>query len=164
MQRQINEDELAVFYHEIGAAVWLIQYLEDVLVTFMSVKKFKRQPTTAAEALSRLEKERKGTLGSICKKAKAEGIITPSLEGRFDALLDERNWLIHNSRKESSTTLYNDELREKMFQRIRSIQEESDQLKKLLFEDYCAFLQAQGVDLCLGFKIGEENIRKLKGL
>ena len=163
MQRQINEEELKVFYNLIGEAVWLIQYLEDVMVTFVVAKMHKRQPATAAEAFSRLEKERKGTLGTIYKKAKSEGAIPPAYETRFDKLLEERNWLIHRSKGESSSDLYNDAFRMRMIQRISRIQEESVQLRQVLFNEFRSFLLAEGCDTDLAFRMGDERIRKLKG-
>ena len=38
MQRQMNADELEDFYHRVGAAIWHVQYLEDVLVSFLAMK------------------------------------------------------------------------------------------------------------------------------
>src|ERR1035441_630098 len=38
MRRQINADELGDFYRLIGKAIWHVQHLEDVMVTFLAVK------------------------------------------------------------------------------------------------------------------------------
>lgn len=163
MQRQINEEELKIFYCEIGAAVWHIQYIEDVLVTFVVAKRHKRNPTTEHIAYERLERERKGTLGSIYGRAKDEGIIPKNMEARFEKFLNERNWLMHKSRTESSTHLYNDILRNKMLNRIKTICNESMKLKRLLFEEFQSFLISEGIDLDKAYKLVDENLRKLKG-
>lgn len=163
MQRQINEEELKEFYHDIGAAVWHIQYLEDVLVTFVVSKRHKRKPTTEDIAYERLERERKGTLGSIYGRAKDEGIIPENMKVRFATFLNERNWLIHKSRTESSTHLYNDILRNKMLDRIKSICDESIELKKILFEEFQSFLICEGCNIEKAYKLADAKIRNLKG-
>lgn len=163
MQRQINEEELKILYCEIGVAVWHIQYVEDVLVTFVVAKKHKRSPTTKHIAYERLERERKGTLGSIYSRAKDEGIIPKNIEARFENFLSERNWLIHKSRTESSTHLYDDILRNKMINRIKTICDESIKLKKLLFEEFQSFLISESIDIDKAYKLADENLRKLKG-
>src|SRR4051794_37833119 len=38
MQRQMNADEPEDFYKRVGAAIWHVQYLEDVLVSFLAIK------------------------------------------------------------------------------------------------------------------------------
>ena len=164
MQRQINQEELTVFYHEIGAAVWLIQYLEDILVKYLVAKRLKGQPITESDASLLLEKERKRTLGAKYKSAKIEGIIPTNLEGRFDKLLEERNWLIHESWYESGSNLYNDTMRERMIYRISQIQEETVQLQQLMFNEFISFFKTAGCDVDLAFRMGKEKIRKLKGI
>ena len=163
MQRQINEDELAIFYHAIGAAVWHIQYLEDALVTYVVLKRHKRKPTTESDAYDRLEQERKGPLGAIYGRAKEEGIVPKEMEKRFSTFLNERNWLIHRSKTESSADLYNDDLRTKMINRIIAVQDESVNLKQFIFESMQAFVHAQGVDMASVYMVANETIRKLKG-
>lgn len=162
MQRQINEEELDSFYRAIGAAVWHIQYFEDALVSFVVMKRHKRNPTPEREAYDRLERERGGTLGSIYGRAKDEGIIPKEMEARFERFLAERNWLIHRSKAKSSSDLYNDDLRTRMINRIISIQDESLKLKQFIFESMEAFVRAHGVDIASVHSIANETIRKLK--
>ena len=134
-----------------------------MLVTFVVAKRHKRNPTTEHIAYERLERERKGTLGSIYGRAKDEGIIPENMKVRFETFLNERNWLIHKSRTESSTHLYNDILRNKMLNRIKTICNESMKLKRLLFEEFQSFLISEGIDLDKAYKLADENLRKLKG-
>ena len=162
MQRQINEEELDSFYRAIGAAVWHIQYFEDALVSFVVMKRHKRNPTPEREAYDRLERERKGTLGSIYGRAKDEGIIPKDMEVRFENFLYERNWLIHRSKAESSSDLYNDDLRMRMINRIISIQDESLKLKQFIFESMEAFVCVHGVDMASVYRVANEAIRKLR--
>lgn len=162
MQRQINEEELDSFYRAIGAAIWHIQYFEDALVSFVVLKRHKRNPTAERKAYDRLERERRGTLGSIYGRAKDEGIIPKEMEARFETFLNERNWLIHRSKAESSSDLYNDNLRTRMINRIIFIQEESLKLKQFIFEKMEAFVRAHGVEMASVYSGANETIRKLR--
>jgi hypothetical protein len=163
MQRQINQDELDAFYHATGAAVWMIQYLEDVLVTLVAMKRHERDPTGPREAYDRLERERKGTLGSIYGRAKDEAIIPKEMEARFETFLEERNWLIHRSKKESSADLYNDDLRVRMIHRIIAVGEEAQDLRNMIYERMEAFVCVRGVDVASVYEVADETIRRLWG-
>jgi hypothetical protein len=147
LQRQINAEELNEFYNAIGGAVWHIQYLEQALVSFVLMKRHKRKPTTIDQAYERLEKERKGTLGSLYGRAKDEGIIPEELKPRFDNFIDERNWLIHDSRTHNSDDLYNDQLRFEIISRIDAIIEESMRLTGFIFELMDIFIKSEDIDV-----------------
>ena len=51
-----------------------------------------------------------------------------------------------------------------MINRIIAIRNESVNLKNLLFEEFQSFLISEGVDLDKGYKLADENLRKLKGV
>ncbi|MDH5632141.1 MAG: hypothetical protein OEZ10_04020 [Gammaproteobacteria bacterium] len=164
MQRQINSVELNEFYNAIGGAVWHLQYLEHALVNFVVMKRHKRNPSDIDAAYERLEKERKGTLGSLYGRAKDEGIIPKELEQRFDKLIDERNWLIHHSRTKNSEDLYNDELRINVISRIDSIIVESMELTNNLLKLLYQFMQSEGVDIAEAERNAEKKLSELKGV
>ncbi|MBL1275152.1 MAG: hypothetical protein COB30_003615 [Ectothiorhodospiraceae bacterium] len=163
MQRPINQDELSVFYNAVGEAVWQIQYLEHALVNFVVIKRHKRKPTTEKKAYERLEKERKGTLGSIYGRAKDEGIIPKALESRFDNFIEERNWLIHDSRTSNSEDLYNVTKTEIIINRIHSIIEESIELTRVVLQLLKEFMTSEGFDLEEAYKRADGYIRGLEG-
>jgi len=163
VQRPINHDELTVFYNAVGEAVWQIQYLENTLVTFVVIKRHKRKPTTEEKSYERLEKERKGTLGSIYGRAKDEGIISKSLKPRFDKFIGERNWLIHDSRTLNSEDLYNDTKTEIIINRIHSITEESMELTRTVGQLIKQFMISEGFSLEEINKRADSYIKGLEG-
>jgi hypothetical protein len=65
----MNADELEDFYHRVGAAIWHVQYLEDVLVSFLAMKiispKRSAGQATAAEMDALLAQRRRLTLGPL---------------------------------------------------------------------------------------------------
>jgi hypothetical protein len=168
MQRQMNADELDYFYSRVGAALWHVQYLEDVLVTFLVMKTLnpKRvgaQIITDAVVDALRTQKRKLTLGPLIQACIAQGVIAPAQQARYDAFRTDRHWLVHRSLVESGDDLYNDSQREAVFRRILSVQEEAILLKKLAAADLESWLGAQGVDVRAAAKQGEEAFQKIKG-
>jgi len=163
MRRKINQDDLEKFYKLIGRAVWHIQYFEDVLVHYITMKLRIEKPISIQDAYALLEKEQKNTMGKLLNSAKKGGLIPGEHKERFFNLLKERNWLIHNCRKLNNTDLYHNLKREQLFQRIDRIYEESEDLKKVLFQALKDWLVSQGIDMNKVNEMAIENIRQLSG-
>jgi hypothetical protein len=59
--------------------------------------------------------------------------------------------------------LYLDSTRDAVFTRVTAIQEEAISLKKLVVDDFNAWMATHGLDLDAAQKQAEEAVRKLKG-
>lgn len=80
MRRQVTADELEIFYQKIGAAIWHIQYLEEILVTFLVLKTLsEKQPATEQEAIELKKKHHQDSLGTLINSCTKQEIITPGL-------------------------------------------------------------------------------------
>jgi len=168
MQRRMNADELDHFYRRIGAAIWHVQYLEDVLVSFLAMKiltpeRSSVQNITGAEIQELLAQKRKLTLGPLIQACQSQGIIAATVANRFETFKNDRHWLVHRSVVESGDDLFNEAKREIVFQRIFSVQEEAIALKQLIAIDLEAWLRTQGVDVKQAAEQGEAS-RKLSGM
>jgi hypothetical protein len=162
MKRHINAHELDIFYNHIGAAVWHIQYLEDALIHYLVIKNLRLNPAIAEEEVcERLAKMRKCVLGKVYKQARDLGIIPRDLEPRFEKFVDERNWLIHRSRHECSTHLYDDVRRIEMFNRISMIQDEAISIRKIIYSELSKFMSSEGFDPEQAVQMAHEELRKL---
>ena len=77
MSRQITSDELAELYQLIGAAIWNIQYLEDVLHTLLALTIEVRMPgrLEEEEAYKQLAKHRRANLGSSLRVAERNAAL-----------------------------------------------------------------------------------------
>jgi hypothetical protein len=163
----MNVNELEDFYKRVGAAIWHVQYLEDVLVSFLAMKisgpKRSAERLTAAEMDALLAQRRRLTLGPLIQACIGQKIITPALEPRFETFKTDRHWLVHRSLVESGDHLYNEIMREAVFRRIFSVQEEAIALKKLITFDMEAWLAGQGLDVKRAAEQGEAAYRKLAG-
>jgi hypothetical protein len=165
----MNADALDEFYRRIGAAIWHVQYLEDLLVSFLATKilspKRSSGHTIRAEEMEELlALKRRLTLGQLIQGCIGQGIITPSLQPRFEKFKTDRHWLVHRSVFESGDDLFNESKREAVLRRIYSVQEEAIALKKVIALDMQASLAALGVDIERATEQGEAAYRKLAGL
>ena len=102
----MNADELADFYRRIGAALWHLQYLEDILVSFLVMKiiherRCAGQTVTASEAQTLLADKRRITLGPLIEACSSRKIIRLEHQARFETFKIERHWLVHRSLVES---------------------------------------------------------------
>lgn len=121
------------------------------------------KPISAQEAYALLEKEGVNTMGRLLKSASKSELIPKKYKSRFSKLLKERNWLIHNCKKENSSDLYNNLKREQLFSRIDEIYEESKELKMVLFQSLTKWLESQGVDMNKVNELAIKNLNNLKG-
>ena len=163
----MNANELEDFYQRVGAAIWHVQYLEDVLVSFLAMKTISPRRSsgqaTAAEMDALLAQKRRLTLGPLISACIGQNIITRALETRFGTFKTDRHWLVHRSLVESGDDLFNEAMRETVLRRILSVQEEAIVLKKLIAVEMEAWLVGQGLDVKRAAEHGEAAYRKLAG-
>jgi hypothetical protein len=164
----MNADELADFYGRIGAALWYVQYLEDVLVSFLAMKLIHERrgagrTVSTIDAQALISDKRRITLGPLIGSCMSEKIIPPEHQPRFEAFRVERHWLVHRSLIESGDHLYTDATRNAVFSRIAEIQEEARVLKKIVVEDFESWASAHGVNLSAAENQAGAALRKLKG-
>ena len=130
MRRQINAVELHDFYHEVGATIWHIQYLEDALVSFLVLKicnerRHAGQTVTMPDAEMLLAEKRKLTLGPLIDGCIKYKIIRSAEQARYAAFKLERHWLVHRSLMENGDDFYDDATRQAVFMRIAAMREEA---------------------------------------
>jgi len=111
MRRQMTAGELEDFYRRIGAAIWRLQYLEDILVNFLTLKLVHERrcaggTVAMAEAQAQLAEKRKLTLGPLIESCVSKKIISRERVQRFEAFKAERHWLVHRSMIENGDDLY----------------------------------------------------------
>ena len=142
----LDPQSLSEFYTAVGAAVCHLQFLEDVLVTYITARLKLSGPGTGDAALDVLEAQRRQTLGALMRDAKAGGLLVGKVDEAF-AVLNERNWLIHRSMHEVSDTLYNDAERGAAIARVRKLSDGSIALKNALYAEFRNWLTTQGIDV-----------------
>lgn len=168
VQREVTAAELADLYHCIGAAIWHVQYLEDVLVSFVTIRIVHERrcageivDTAAAEKF--LKKNRRLTLGPLLKAARQKSIISPADEAEFESFKEARHWLVHRSMVGNGDDLYFGPTRVAFFRRVQDIQDRAILLGKRVAEDMGAWASAHGVDPAEAERQAAAKISKLRG-
>jgi hypothetical protein len=163
----MNGAELGEFYRRIGAALCHLQYLEDVLVTFLAMKIIHERQCagdtfTTNDAQTLLaEKRRVLTLGPLIDSCISKKIVRQEHKERIKALKRERDWLVHRSIFENGDDLYAAATRNAVFSRVTALQEEAISLKKLAVADLEGWGVSHGVDVDAAQSQAEEEQRKL---
>lgn len=163
MRRQINEEELAVLYMAIGRTVWHLQYFEDVLVSYITMKLKLSRPISPEESYMIFDKERRTPLGPMITTAVTGNLISKKYEERFRKFVDERNWLIHRSWHQNGEALYIDEKRFEFIERVNKLHDESNALKIYLYQEMKRWLISEGVDMNEVNHIANKKIKRLRG-
>jgi hypothetical protein len=169
MRRQMTAGELEDFYRRIGASIWHLQYLEDILVNFLTLKLVHERRCAGGtvampEAQAQLAEKRKLTLGPLIESCGSKKIISRERVQRFEAFKAERHWLVHRSMIENSDDLYLASTRNTVFARIAAIQEEARALGHLLFQDLQAWITKHGVSMDRVNRDADHEMRVLQGL
>ena len=157
----LNPNRLEEFYTAVGAAVWHLQFLEDVLVTYITARLKLAGPGAGDAGPGMLKAQRRRTLGMLMNDAKSGGLLLGRVEGAF-AVLDERNWLIHRSMHEVSDTLYRDAHRQVAIARVRALASNSIALKEGLYAEFRNWLDTQGVDVDAAEVAGLARYREIR--
>lgn len=150
-------------YASIGKAVWHLQFLEDVLVTYVTMRLRIKRPIVFKAALELLANERRKPLGSLLREAQTGGLVEGDVANAFRLLVEERNWLIHRSLHECGDGLYRTTDRQVFLQRLADLTDEAIRLKKQLYVDVRDWCAAQGVDVAQAEALGETQFNRLRG-
>lgn len=118
-------ERLMAITQRVGFCLWQVQELEGVAV-YLYVLLWLATPKMGMEkALPILEKEKARTFGGTIKQLRKAGLLTPTLDKRFEDLLNERNWLVHRSRASSRSAVHYDSHMAALLTRLDRMSEEA---------------------------------------
>lgn len=165
MRRQINSDELAYLFNQIGKSVWHLQHVENALVPYIVIKGIAKELNSLEESVARKHERdlNKLPLGTLIGKAVEMGILQDPLLTRLRTFNNERKWIVHNSIFESGDLLYTDQGRSAVFTRINKFIAEAIFLHKHIGELIVEYSVSRGMDRKTIDAIAQNQIRKLKG-
>ena len=124
----INSEDFADVLRRVGFAVWQLQALEQVAACHL-VLVHKVTISTAREEVHRMfQKREKNTLGQLFGQIRDLSNEAASFLPRFEALVQERNWLVHHSRNKNRSDLFDDHARQRLIDRIEAMAKEAYQL------------------------------------
>jgi hypothetical protein len=165
MQRPPTTDELNAVYQAVGQGVWRLQYLEDALSKYLTLRIDLKVPGRIAPDAARLalQKRTKGTLGASLKAAREGGLLDAALESRLATFTDERNWLVHRSVDTSAESIYQEYGLVVFLERVLAFRDEAISLQKLFTEFIAEFAASHGIDTELAEQLAREHVSRLRG-
>lgn len=139
-----NQDEIT-FYCFIGEAICKIQHVEQALNYSTTLK---MNPDVTMEIADEfLKQQQRLTLGQAIKLSTKENLYSLELQQKLDNFLVQRNWLVHKAIFESRDDLYNNDKKEKLFSKIKSISDKAESIQDEIQYDMINFCSAKGRDM-----------------
>src|SRR2546430_16780024 len=97
----VTPDEFAEVASVVGYTVWQIQVLEQILASYLIMIHKLEFGAARAEVEAMFVKVEKHTLGQLFRNIKDTGGAPAALLPRIERFVDQRNWLVHRSRREN---------------------------------------------------------------
>jgi uncharacterized protein YlaN (UPF0358 family) len=142
-KKSASQDEITLFCF-MGEALCKTQVLEQALSHSITLKM--HSEVSKKEADEKLVKTQMYTLGKAIKLAEKEGLLPPSLQAKLYSFLDQRNWLVHKAMSESRQDSYI-ALTNLLFQKIKAISTEAENLQHAIELDMVNFCTSRGRDM-----------------
>ena len=129
----------------VGFAVWQLQELETLAASYLvvRVKATKGIGKEKGEAL--LATAEKCTFGTLLRDLEKAGVVPTSMSSRLQTALNDRNWLVHRSRRDSRGILDSPETYSALTVRLERMSADALQLLKELGLELEAYVVSQGV-------------------
>src|SRR6266511_1149015 len=125
LELAVKERRLELITQRVGFALWQVQEFEGVAATYFGLVTQARKGMGLTEGTTFLEAAQARTLGATFHHIKRAGLLSADLEARFGKLIVERNWLVHDSRRDSRSAVHNDTSMERLVARLDAIAEVS---------------------------------------
>lgn len=138
-------DRLAAIAERIGIALWQLQELESGAAHYLALKTKATRGMGQAAGDELIAKALGCPFGVTPRDIAGASLFEPSLQTRFDALLAERNWLVHKSLASSRSAVQADAPASALIARINAIAEESLALLRVVGAMVEAFVVGSGV-------------------
>ena len=139
-----SEKEISL-YSLLGESLCAVQILEDALSHSIVIKKIPSDQKKKADEL--LKKQRFYTFGRAIKIAKEESLLPKPLENQLSNLLEERNWLIHESITNDKDNYKSDAFFNNLYERTKAITLKAQNLKISIELDLIEYSEKQGIDM-----------------
>lgn len=141
-----SAEALATLMQRIGFALWQLQELETAVATYVVVR-LKAHRGMGAEQAARLEAaaERR-TFGALRRDLADSGVLGATILTALDALLAERNWLVHRSRRGSRAVLAQPAVYQELSGRLDRIADDALSCLKTVAAEVESYVTSVGVD------------------
>jgi hypothetical protein len=139
-----NDTEITLYCH-LGEALLKIQLLEQALSHSITIKM--NPDETKEKADEFLKKYQRYTLGSAIKTALEKKLFNTAIQDELNSFLVQRNWLVHNVLIGNEDDFNTGNIKEELFQKIKSISNRAEDIKRVIEYDMIDFCSSKGKDM-----------------
>ena len=154
-----NQDEITL-YCFVGEALWKTQIVEQALNHSITLKMNPAETKERADEF--LKQYQSYTLGKAIKLAIKKNLYSLSLQDELNAFLKQRNWLVHKAMLESHKDLNTENMKEELFNKIKSISDKAESIQREIEYDMINFCSLKGKDMSrilALLKLQEQGVR-----
>ena len=137
---------LSALLERVGYTFWQLAECEDAVALYLVFRLKAVRGIGLARGNELLDNAQRRTFGSLVHELTEHGVLDPTLESRLAGLLDDRNWLVHRSKRESRGVLFRSADFERLVERLDRIANEASEVQKLVAAATEEYLITQGVD------------------
>lgn len=142
----------------IGFTLWQLQSLEENAARYLFLVAKAKIGMGVAAAQPLIEKSLRKTFGQTMTELNKANSFSTQIADRFNTLVEERNWLVHQSRSTSRNAVHSDSACEALLQRVQAIADESVQLDTEVLTCVMNFVANNGFSKAAVDKIASEAI------
>ena len=143
-----NKENVIFLWEQVGFCLLQIQIFELTIEKYLTIV-HKLNVDMSHEKIEKIEKIynkfSKHTLGQLFKEVKDCEILPKDLDDRINGFIDERNWLVHRSRRENEKDVFNQEKFEKLVNRLTYLSDEALSLAKMFQEKSESYIISKGL-------------------
>lgn len=145
MKRIPANDTEITLYCFLGEALLKIQMLEQALSHSITIKM--NPDKTKEKADEFLKKYQRYTLSLAIKTALEKKLFNTTIQDELDSFLVQRNWLVHNVLIGNEENFNAGNIKEELFQKIKSISNKAEDIKRVIEYDMIDFCSSKGKDM-----------------
>lgn len=139
-------ERVAELMRSVGFSLWQLQELETTVATYFVVRVHAHRGIGTTRGNSLLKEAEGRTLGALLKELAKSGVIDERISIDLHEILEQRNWLVHRSRRENRGVIASAELLGELLKRLESLADRSLVLQKSLTAELERYVLDSGVD------------------
>lgn len=139
-----NSTEITLYCH-LGEALLKTQALEQALSYSITLKMNPEETKEQADEF--LKKQQRYTLGMAIKIALEKNIFSSTIQDELNSFLEQRNWMVHSVLIGNEKDFNAGNIKETLFQKIKSISDKAEDIKRVIEYDMIDFCSTKGKDM-----------------
>ena len=136
---------LAELMQRVGFALWQLQELETTTATYVVLRLREARGIGRERARELVKDAEKQTFGTLLRELKHKGVLSKAAADKLFTALENRNWLVHRSRRESRGILNKPQLYMGLVERLEQIAADALALNKELAAQVKAHVLQAGI-------------------